>query len=61
MINYSVENDSDHLVLFLDYKKAFDSVSHQFLDKLLLHIRLPESYVQWICIICGGAKTVIRH
>ncbi len=44
-IDYSVEMDSSHLVLFLDFHKAFDSISHQFLLLLLKHIGLPEWYV----------------
>ena len=47
--------------MFLDFKKAFDSVSHLFLKRLLLHMGLPETYVEWIQIIYSGAKTVVRH
>ncbi len=35
MIDFNSENNSDGLVLFLDFKKAFDSVSHVFLFTLL--------------------------
>ena len=35
MINHTIDNDLDHLILFLDFKKAFDSVSHAFMEKLL--------------------------
>ncbi len=35
MIDHTLDNDLDHLVLFLDFKKAFDSVSHVFMEKLL--------------------------
>ena len=61
MIDHTMDNDLDHLVLFLDFKKAFDSVSHVFMEKLLQHISLPEEYIQWICIIYSGAHTVMRH
>ncbi len=40
-IDHTVEMDADHVVLFLDFQKAFDSVSHVFLQTLLKHIRLP--------------------
>ncbi len=51
----SVQDATDHfaqfapnnLVLFLDFKKAFDTVSHQFLFCLLLHIGLPPDFVKW--------------
>ncbi len=35
MIDFNFENNTNSLVLFLDFKKAFDSVSHVFLFTLL--------------------------
>ncbi len=32
MITDITENDKEHLVLFLDFHKAFDSISHLFLQ-----------------------------
>ena len=54
-------NDLDHLVLFLDFKKAFDSVSHRFLFALLHHISLPDGCIQWIHIIYSSALSVVQH
>ncbi len=54
-------NGKDHVVLFLDFKKAFDSVSHQFLFLLLEHTGLPASYIEWICIMYSNASSVLRH
>ncbi len=45
MIDYTVEHDLDYLVLFLDFKKAFDSVSHQFLFKLMAFIGVPADFI----------------
>lgn len=35
---------SDYSILFLDFAKAFDSVSREYLLELLRHIGVPESY-----------------
>ncbi len=40
-IDHTIEIGADHIVLFLDFQEAFDSVSHVFLQTLLKHIRLP--------------------
>ena len=32
MMDYTVKEDKDIAILFLDFKKAFDSVSHLFLE-----------------------------
>ena len=50
-----------HLVLFLDFKKAFDSISHEFLFQLLEHIGLLREFIKWIHIIYGDAVSMVRH
>ncbi len=60
-IDHSVEKDSSHLVLFLDFHKAFDSISHNFLLLLLEYIGLPKWYVTWVKIIYSGMISVVRH
>ena len=42
------ENYADYYVLFLDFKKAFDSVSRKFLLALLAHMGLSEGYLNII-------------
>ena len=61
MTDHTAENNLDHAVLFLDFKKAFDSISHLFLHKLLVCIGIPAQFVEWIRIIYSGAKSVVRH
>ena len=60
-IDHTIETDSSHLVLFLDFWKAFESISHRFLLLLLEHIGLPEWYVKWVNIIYTRAISVVRH
>ena len=54
-------NNADDIVLFLDYKKAFDSVSHHFLLALLHHVGLPDHFVKWVKIIYKDASSVLRY
>ena len=60
-IDHTVANNKDHVVLFLDFCKAFDSVSHKFLHSLLYHIGLPDWFTTWIEIIYSHAESVVRH
>ncbi len=60
-IDHTIVEGADHIVLFLDYKKAFDSISHHFLFALLDHIGLPHQFVEWVKIIYTDACSVLRH
>ncbi len=60
-IYFLVVNGKDHVVLFLAFKKAFDSVSHHFLFLLLEHIGLPALYIECICIMYSNASSVLWH
>ena len=60
-IDYIMEKDLHHAVLFLDFKKAFDSISHPFLFRLLYRIGLPEEFIVWIWIMHSNAYSVVYH
>ena len=47
-IDYFAKCSLPSLILFLDFRKAFDSVSHSFLFALLHHISLPEEFI--VCV-----------
>ncbi len=61
MIDHNIQNNTDGLVLFLDFCKAFDSVSHQFLFTLLEFIGLPAEFVQWIHIMYSEASSCVKY
>lgn len=48
LIDYSEYVDSDALILFLDFYKAFDSVEHQFLFRSLQSFGFGEMFVSYI-------------
>ncbi len=48
-------------VLFLDFRKAFDSNSHQCLFAVLKKMGLPQHYIQWIEIMHQDITSCVRH
>ena len=60
-IDYTIDQDADHIILFLDFHKAFDSISHLFLSTLLSHLGLPSWFVDWVDIIYKNVMSVVRH
>ncbi len=49
------------IVLFLDFCKAFDSVSHDFMMKLMAKMGYPNSIFDWISIIYKNSVAMVRH
>ncbi len=60
-IDFTEENELNHTILFLDFKKAFDSVSHHFLFKLLQRMCFPSECIKWIEILKSDAVSVVHH
>ena len=46
-IHYSNHNKLKGFLMFLDFEKAFDSVNHEFTEKILLAHGLPTEFVRW--------------
>ena len=57
----STSRDTGIIVLFLDFRKAFDTVNHLFLVTLLAHIGFPSEYVAWISLLHAKAESAVRH
>ena len=47
-VDHIEDQNLDHSILFLDFKKAFDSISHHFLFQLLVRM----GYIECIHTIC---------
>ena len=60
-MSYFAEHSADSIILFLDYKKAFNSVSHKFLFYLLEKIGFPAEFIEWVCIMYSSAVSSVRH
>ncbi len=49
------------MVLFLDFKKAFDSVSHKFLWILMCQMGFPQQFIAWTQLIYHHTRSKIRN
>ena len=58
-IEYFVVNSPKSTLLFLDFKKAFDSISHKFLFALLSHIGCPSEFVAWVKIMYSDVTSSV--
>ena len=57
-INFSSTNS---VILFLDFRKAFDCVNHLFLLTLLLHMGFPTEFILWVSIMYGNASSMVKY
>ena len=48
MISLAEELSSNHVLVLLDIMKAFDSVSHNFLQEVLHAYGMPPSFLNWV-------------
>ena len=48
-------------MLFLDFKKAFDSVNNLFMFMLLAHMGFLAEYILWIALLYHNAVSVVKH
>ncbi len=58
MTNSAEEN---RIVLFLDFRKAFDTVNHLFPFSLLVYISFPPDFMTWITLMYSGALSTVCH
>ena len=55
IVEYCEYYDFPGILLFLDFKKAFDCVDHQFLFHLLHKFNFKESFIGWIKVMYKNA------
>ena len=60
-IDYSVWNNKRWVFIFLDFRKAFDSVSHLFLFALMSSMGFPLEYSAWVLLMYTNAASMIRN
>ena len=59
-IQYAQDTQSPITILQLDYSKAFDNVSHDFLFEILEYINIPTSLSTWIKILLKDVNLTIE-
>ena len=56
--NFNNENNPG-LFFFADFEKAFDSVDHDFIFKVLKHFNFGSSFINWIKLLYNDAKSSV--
>lgn len=59
IMNYTELNDIPGLLLLIDFEKAFDSVSHNFIFKVLDLLNFGESYTKLISFFYKNAQSTV--
>ena len=47
LIDYTEHNQSPAALAFLDFEKAFDSVSHESIFRIMEKVGLPQNFIDW--------------
>merc|ERR1712101_84906 len=57
IMNYAINNEIPSMAMLVDFKKAFDSVSHAFIKNALRKFNFDEKFVNWINTLLTGFKS----
>ena len=60
IIKYANTKNTQAVILFLDQKKAFDRVNHDFLIKTLNHFNFGEYFTNWVKIMLKDITSQIK-
>ncbi|KAF7641042.1 hypothetical protein LDENG_00298150 [Lucifuga dentata] len=60
LIDYSELLEGDPVILFLDFHKAFDSVSHQFIFDTLQYFKFGRPFIQAIKTLYNGGNSCVK-
>lgn len=61
VIDLLEEENTEGALLFLDFKKAFDTISHSFLLKTLKQFNFGNSFLTWVQILYKDAESCITN
>ena len=59
MIFHTTQNSIPGYILTIEFEKAFDSVSHLFLQKVLLSFGFGPSFCKWVKTLCNNTKSCV--
>ena len=57
IIDYSIKNKITGHAILVDFKKAFDSISHNFLRSTLKILNFSDKVIKWINTILSGFQS----
>ena len=61
VIDYFEEGEQEGAILFLDFHKAFDTVSHEFLNSVLSKYNFGSSFKQWVKVLYENADSCVTN
>ena len=56
VIDFCLHLNLPCILIFLDFKKAFDNVNHDFLFQLLKKFQFKDSFIRWIKVLYNNAS-----
>eukprot|EP01126_Amoeba_proteus_P033702 TRINITY_DN331_c0_g3_i6.p1 TRINITY_DN331_c0_g3~~TRINITY_DN331_c0_g3_i6.p1 ORF type:complete len:381 (-),score=-8.56 TRINITY_DN331_c0_g3_i6:249-1391(-) len=59
LLNHILQVKKKAITLFLDFRKAFDSISHSYLDQILTLHQFPERYISLLQFLRAQSKTTL--
>ena len=61
VIDFFEENESEGALIFLDFKKAFDTVNHDFLHNVLTKFNFGDSFRRWVRVMYENAISCVTN
>ena len=58
-MNYTEQNGLDGLLMLIDFEKAFDSISWDFLYKVLTRFGFGADFIRWIKVFNSNIKATV--
>ena len=61
LMNYTEQNNIQGLLLLIDFEKAFDSLSWQFIQKALKYLNFGKSLLRWVDILYKNISSAVSQ
>ena len=58
-INECKKKNSKSAILSLDIRKAFDTISHQYIERVLDHFNFGTNFKKWLLLLCTNREACI--
>lgn len=61
VIDYFENDNTQDAIIFLDFRKAFDTVNHNVLMRVLEKLNFGQSFIQWVKTIYNKAESCVSN
>ena len=58
-IHYTDTKNNPGLLLFLDFRKAFDTINFEYIIKCLKHFNFGSSFIKWVQVLYNCAESCV--